>query len=239
MKKIYSCLLILTFFTSCTDDSSTHQEVDTNTIASRTINEVFPLNSDNPYDAVGQLHDDLFETYYASENLPGDISGIINRVESIANSNNVFAAMKDANYQAVSQQRVQYITEHATTCVADVISNSSMTTAAKLSLTDFINSLIVLFPTELNGDVLSDFVIKYENAVIANPVFTANDKRIMLITASIARHSTYMARKKPKKNTDPDWIIFVGNIIAATEGAEDGSAKAVTMALVTGIAQNR
>ena len=94
------------------------------------------------------------------------------------------------------------------------------------------------FPTELNGDVLSDFVIKYENAVIANPAFTTNDKKVMLITTSIARHSTYMARKKPKKNTDPDWIIFVGNIIAGTEGSEDGAAKAVTMALVTGIAQN-
>ncbi|WP_333601502.1 hypothetical protein, partial [Flavobacterium sp.] len=72
----------MTFFTSCTDDSSTHQEVDTNANANRAINELLPLNSANPYDAVGQLHDDLFETYYANENLPGDISGIINRVES-------------------------------------------------------------------------------------------------------------------------------------------------------------
>lgn len=238
MKKIYSCLLILTFFTSCTDDSNNQQEVDTNTIANRTINELLPLNNDNPYDAVGQLHDELFETYYASGNLPSDISGIINRVESVANSIGTFTAMRDTNYQAVSQQRVQYILEHKNSCVADVISNSSMTVSAKLSLTDFINSFVVLFPTEFNGDVLSDFVIKYENAVLANPALTTNDKRIMLITTSIARHSASMARKKPKKNTDPDWLVLVGNIIAATEGAEDGSAKAVTMSLSTGIAQN-
>lgn len=178
MKKIYSCLLILTFFTSCTDDSNTQQEVDPNTIANRAINELSPLNSDNPYDAVGQLHDTLFETYYASENLPSDINGIINRVETVANSNSAFTALKDTNYQPVSEQRVQYLLEHQDTCVADVISNSSMTAAAKLSLTDFINSLIVLFPTEFNEDVLSDFVIKYEDAVIANPVFTTNDKRV-------------------------------------------------------------
>ncbi|MEO5777359.1 MAG: hypothetical protein ABIQ27_10655 [Flavobacterium sp.] len=238
MKKIYSCLLILTFFTSCNDDLNTHQEVNTNTIASRAINEVFPLNNDNPYDNVGQLHDDLFETYYASGNLPSDIYGIINRVESIANSNNTFISMKGANYQTVAPQRVQYILEHKNTCIADIISNSSMTTAAKVSLADFVNSLIQYFPTEFSGDVLSDFVVKYENTIIASPLFTTNDKRIMLITTSVARHSTYMARKKPKKNTDPDWIIFVGNIIAATEGAEDGYAKAVTLALATGIAQN-
>lgn len=238
MKKIYSCLLILTFFTSCTDDSNTQQEVDPNTIANRAINELSPLNSDNPYDAVGQLHDTLFETYYASENLPSDINGIINRVETVANSNSAFTALKDTNYQPVSEQRVQYLLEHQDTCVADVISNSSMTAAAKLSLTDFINSLIVLFPTEFNGDVLSDFVIKYEDAVIANPVFTTNDKRVILITTSMARHSAYMARKKPKKNTDPDWTILVVNIVAAADGAENGMAKSVTEGLVGGITSN-
>lgn len=239
MKKIYSCLLILTFFTSCTDDSNTQHEVDTNTIAHRGINELSPLNSDNPYDAVGQLHDTLFETYYASGNLPSDISGIINRVESVANSNSTFISLKETNYQAGSLQRVQYIAEHPTTCVADIISSSSMTASAKLSLKDFINSFIVFFPTELNGDILSDFVLKYEDTVLTNTAFTTNDKRIILITTSIARHSAYMARKKPKKNTDPDWLILVGNIIAATEGAEDGSAKALTMSLVTGIVQNQ
>ena len=238
MKTIYSCLLILTFFTSCTDDSNTLQGVKTSAIANRATNEVLPLNNANPYDTAGQLHDELFETYYASGSLPNDIYGITNKVESIANSNSTFTTMKGANYQAVTPQNVAYILEHKNTCVADIISNSSMTAAAKLSLTDFINSLIVLFPSESSGDVLSDFVIKYENTIIANPLLTTNDKRIMLITTSIARHSTYMARKKPKKNTDPDWIIFVGNVIAATEGAEEGTTKAVTMALVTGICQN-
>jgi hypothetical protein len=238
MKKLYSCLLILTFFTSCTDDSNSNQEVDNDTIANRAINEVLPLNNSNPYDNVGQLHDHLFETYYANENLPSDINGIISKVESIANSDSTFISIKKSNYQTVSQSRVQYILEHKNTCVSDIISNSSMTAAAKMSLTEFINSLVVFFPTELNGDVLSDFVIKYENTIIANPLLTTNDKRIMLITTSIARHSTYMARKKPKRNTDPDWTILVGHVTAAAEGAEDGSAKAVTMALATGIAQN-
>jgi hypothetical protein len=238
MKKLYSCLLILTFFTSCTEDSNTLQEVKTNANANRATNEVLALNNNNPYDTVGQLHDELFETYYASGNLPNDINLIINKVESIANSNSTFIAMKGVNYKDVTQQSVTYILEHKSTCVTDIISNSSMTSAAKLSLTDFINYLLLLFPSESSGDVLSDFVIKYENTVIANPLLTTNDKRIMLITTSIARHSAYMARKKPKKNTDPDWTILVGHVIAATEGAEEGSAKAITLALVTGIAQN-
>ncbi|MFA6273956.1 MAG: hypothetical protein WC662_02240 [Candidatus Paceibacterota bacterium] len=160
-------------------------------------------------------------------------------MESLANSNSTFTALKDTNYQPVSQVRVQYLLEHQSTCVADVISNSSMTAAAKLSLADFINSLVVFFPTELNGDVISDFVIKYEDTVLTNPAFTTNDKRIMLVTTSIARHSAYMARKKPKKNTDPDWTILVVNIVAAADGAENEMAKSVSQSLVGGIASNQ
>lgn len=238
MKTFYSCLLILTFFTSCTNDSSIVQEADTSTIAYRAINEVEPLRTENPYDFAGMLHDELFETYYASGNLPRDFTGIINRVELIASTNTVFNEMTGLNYKPVTPARIQYILEQKNTIVSEIIASSSMTLDAKSSLTDFINALVLLFPTEFNADTLSDFVIKYETTVLANPSFTVNDKRIILITTSIARHSTCMARRKPKKNTDPDWIVFVGNIIAATEGSEESSAKAVTMALVSGIAQN-
>lgn len=54
----------------------------------------------------------------------------------------------------------------------------------------------------------------------------------------MARHSAYMARKKPKKNTDPDWTILVVNIVAAADGAENGMAKSVTEGLVGGITSN-
>ena len=238
MKNLYSCLIILTFFTSCNSDTEALQDGTDNGILHRGINEPLPLITSNPFDNAGRLHDELFESYYESVNLPTSIPDIISRVETIAGTNTTFIEMKETNYYSVSPDRIQYIVEHKNTCVAEIIASSSLTAAAKVSLSEFINSLIVLFPTESSGDALSDFVIKYENAVSANPLFTTNDKKIMLISTSVARHSVCMARKRPKKNTDPDWIIFVGNIIAGTEGSEESSAKAVTMALVSGIVQN-
>lgn len=113
-----------------------------------------------------------------------------------------------------------------------------MSAAAKSSLTDFVNSFIVLFDNEYNCEVLYQAVVDYETIVLKDSLLTAKDKRIILTTTSIARHSAYLARKKPKKNTDPDWTILVVNIVAAADGAEYGLAESVTEGLVAGIASN-
>ena len=230
-------MIILTFFTSCTTDSDTAQQDAITTVTNRTVN-LLPGNNTNPYDEAGWLHNELFESYYASGNLPTSISGIANRVEAIADANAGFSAIKTSTYHVVSTERVQYILDHKNTCINDVISASSLTAKAKLSLGTFINSLVVVFDTETNCDVLYKFVADYESGIINDSLLTARDKQIMLITTSIARHSAYLAKKKPKKNTDPDWTVLVGNVVAATDGAEYGMAESVTEALVAGIAQN-
>ena len=227
----------MTFFTSCTTDSDTAQQDAITTVTNRTVN-LLPGNNTNPYDEAGWLHNELFESYYASGNLPTSISGIANRVEAIADANAGFSAIKTSTYHVVSTERVQYILDHKNTCINDVISASSLTAKAKLSLGTFINSLVVVFDTETNCDVLYKFVADYESGIINDSLLTARDKQIMLITTSIARHSAYLAKKKPKKNTDPDWTVLVGNVVAATDGAEYGMAESVTEALVAGIAQN-
>ena len=81
-------------------------------------------------------------------------------------------------------------------------------------------------------------VIKYEYTVINNGLITGNDKRIILTTTSILRYSSYRAKKKPKKSTDPDWLISVGHAFGTEEGAEENTAKAIVEGLVTGIVSN-
>ncbi len=238
MKNIYSCLFILTFFISCDSASDTKSEsIMHRELTSRIANEL-PGYAANPYDEAGWIHNELFESYYESGTLPKSVTNIISSVQTLADGNPNFNAIKTLSYHPVSVERVNYILEHKNTCVTDIISNSTLTTRGKLSLTTFINSLVFTFDTESSCDVLYKFVTDYEKGVLEDTLLTVRDKQIILTTTSIARHSFYLAKKKPKKNTDPDWTILVGNIIAATEGAEEGSAKAVTMALVTGIAQN-
>ena len=238
MKTFYSCLFILTFFISCDSDS----EITTLSNANRAISNrnatELPGNIENPYDEAGWVHNELFESYYASGTKPTTVVGIVENVEALADANPNFRAIKTTTYHPVSAARIQYILDHKSTCVTDVVSNSSLTAGAKLSLTAFINSLMVTFQTESNCDVLYNYVATYEKGIISNTAFTSRDKQIILITTSVARHTAYLAKKKPKKNTDPDWTVLIGHVVAAVDGAENGMAESITMGLATGIAQN-
>ena len=122
--------------------------------------------------------------------------------------------------------------------MTDVVFNTSLTSGAKSSLIAFINSLMVTFQTESNCDVLYNYVVTYEKSIVNNPALTSRDKQIILITTSVARHTAYLAKKRPKKNTDPDWTVLIGHVAAAVDGAENGMAESITMGLATGIAQN-
>lgn len=244
MKNSHSCTLFLAFFTtslfglvSCSGDEDFNTENDSNDIIHRIANEL-PGNASNPYDEAGWLHNELFETYYASVTLPRDISAIATKVETIAEANTGFKAIKGSAYLPVSTTRVQYIIDHRSTCITDVISASSMTAPAKLSLTNFISSLVVLFDSESNCDILYRFVVDYEDVILNDKSFSAKDMQIMLTTTSIARHVSYLAKKRPKKNTDPDWTILVTNVVAAADRAEYGMAESITTGLVAGIVQN-
>jgi len=238
MKTIYTCVFILTFFISCDTASDLSLEQTTNKEQFHRIASELPRNAANPYDTAGWIHNALFESYYENTSNPKNLSAIISRVEALANTNANFISIKTSSYHPVSVERVQYLLDHSKTCVGDVISNSTLSAGAQLSFTTFINSLLTTFNGESTSDDLYQFVSEYEKGILNTTLLTARDKQIILITTSIARHSTYLAKKKPKKNTDPDWIIFVGNVIAAADGAEYGSAEAIVMGLVTGIAQN-
>lgn len=244
MKNIHQYLVLFAFLSfgifgllSCDSDTATIQ-VEDKTNFSLKNSDVLPGNINNPYDEAGWLHTELSKAYY--EALPSDssVSEVVAAVEKLASSNSSFNAVMSPDYHPVSISEVEHLLDHPTTCLADAITASSMTVPAQLSLLSFVNSYLLLSANEDNADVLYETIVAYESLVLKALLFTETDRRILLTTTSIARYSTYEAKKKPKKNTDPDWTIFVGNITAALEGAEYGTAEAVMKGLVTGIVQN-
>ena len=237
MKNIYSCLIILTFFTSCTQDDKGKQEINP-AISSKDDVDLLPMYNANKYDNVGHIYDEIFDAYYDGTSRSTDVQSVIAEVESIANVNISFEILNDSGYEPLTAERVQYLSDRGISDVAGIIGASNLSANAKTSFSNFLLSFVALYATDIDAVNMYDAIVKYESGVIASNLFTENDKRVILTTTSIVRHTSYRIKKKPKNNTDPDWIISVGHAFGTEEGAEENSAKAIIEGLVTGIVSN-
>lgn len=234
MKLFYLSFIVIPFFISCSDTSTTNES----SFTSSKISDALPLNSSNPYDVAGQLHNSLYESYYASDSLSGSVSAISSRVCQLAKQNAVFMSLAGSHFPVLSENRIEYILADTSISKSEIIESSFIASTSKTGFSNFIDSVVLLCDTEADYSVIYDFIVGYEATVLSDAALTAWDKKVILITTSITRHSVYERKKRPKKNTDPEWDLMVGNIVAGIEGSTDSIEKAVLMSLITGVAEN-
>lgn len=240
MRFFYLCLFIVPFFVSCSDSEILSTPTEHGSSSSMLYHkdvDVLPSNKLNPYDVVGQLHNELVTTFYAQDTLPTSLSAISSKVVSMAQNNTNFAAL--GSYTFNSSARVSYLLSHSGTCQQEVLGTSLVGASARSSLSNFIDSLISLCAVEDDYNVIYASIVAYENAVLSDSSYSTSDKKVMLVTTSVARHAAYLRKKRPKKNRDPEWNYMVTNIVAATDGAPVGFQEAVMRAVVVGIVENR
>ncbi len=245
MKFIYLCLIVIPFFISCSEspdlgvsDPKASVSKSSSRLITKKVSTVLPVNNANPYDIAGQLHAELYAVYYAEDSLSSSVASVADRVIMLANENGSFTALAGINYSFKSNGRVTYILSNIDNCAPGIIDNSLVGNEAKISFNTFVNSLLLLCKTESDYAVIHDFVVTYENAISENSTFSLSDKKIILTTTSIARYSVYSIIERPKKNTDPEWDLLVGNIVGGTEGSTESLEKAIVMSLITRIAEN-
>ena len=234
MKLFYLSLIVIPFFISCSDTSTTKEPG----FMSSKISDSMPFNSNNPFEVAGQLHNTLYESYYSADSLEEDISSISNRVTQLANQNIVFMSWAGSSFPVISKDKIDYILSNSSVSQTEIIESSLIAPSSKSSFSDFIDSVVLLCDTEDDYFVIYDFIVTYEESILSNTTLSAYDKKIILTTTSIARHSAYERKKRPKKNRDPEWDLMVGNIVAGIDGASDSLEKAVLMSLITGISEN-
>jgi hypothetical protein len=242
----YSCLILFALLGSCTNDSEPvimHRISDVasaqQTASVRCVSADSAANGDNPYDDVGKLHNAIVAAYYAGSNQPDSLAAIAIQVKAVSDAIPAFTSLSDPFAQNTDVAKVRYILAHPTTCAADIISSSTMSAAGKSNLGDFMTTVVTLMPDDVDYEEFYDFVRAYESSTIADPLLTSDDKRIILITASITRYTVYRAKKKPRKNTDGDWTILIANIVGGIYGADSDIAASITTAITSGIAQNK
>lgn len=239
MKFYYLCLFFLPFFISCSNSTDTANKNSFHRFAETTV-DMTAVNNGNPYDIAGQLHNQLLLSYCYGENIPMTLTGVINVTTSLANEMPTFMNLTQGKtYSFLASERVAYIVSHIDSCPPEIINASLATDSAKIGFRDFISTLLSLCAKEDDYAIIYKYVRGYEDSVLNDKTLTEQDRRIILITTSIARHSAYTRKKKPKQNKDPEWLLMVGNIMAATEGATVSTEEAIMRGLITGIVENK
>ena len=241
MKNISLCLVIFPLLIiSCTadnidtSDNSTDSNVNSKKLekSARLVENLTPENPANVYDLAGKLHNDILDTYLEGSYQYNTISQISQQIETIAVANNDLALLNFATNVPVNLEEIQAIVNNPEAELDEAIVNSSMTNAAKGSLSSFMNAAL-LWENEEYGTIYQS-IVSYESSVMTNSQFSSEDKRIILTTSSIARYSLYYS----KERKDKDWETSVGNRVGGASGALDQSLTAIKMALITGISQN-
>lgn len=241
MKTNYLCLIFLIFIYACSSDSETTTSATAeHALAKDSSNENAPdvrANANNPYDIAGRLHDEVLNTCQAEGPLPVTLSGIINRVEIVANNNPIFYALAGTTYQPLSAVRLQYILDNPFLSRIAIIQESAMSLKAQSDINSFIDEVLPLCGGNASYDAIYDFVVGYEALVLADGGLTAYDKKVILTATSMVRYAAYK-RKRPKKNTDLDWELNVTHIVGSIEGSSFGTSEAITTGLCLGFANH-
>lgn len=202
---------------------------------------LIPENPANVYDYAGKLHNELLDVYLAGNYQYSTILQISEQVQAIAAVNEDVALLNSAtNVSALNSaasipanlEEIQGIIDNPAGKLDNLLVNSSMTDAAKISLYSFMNAT-VLWENE-DYEIIYQSIISYESAVMDNTEFSDEDKRVILTTSSIARYSIYYE----KKRKDEDWDSNVGNRVGAVSGALDNSFVAIIRSLIAGIMIN-
>lgn len=196
-----------------------------------------PGNPENAFDAVGRLHNAITDAWLTGENLPLSLEAILSDVEELATREGEFLQLAGEDYIPPPAALLQDIIDGQELAVEQTIANAGMSEQASESLTGFIGHIMELDEAGSQYDSIYRYVVEYERHVIGQD-FSSLDKKTILLTASIARHASYLAKTRKRKPRDRDWDLVIANIVAATEGARQGTARAIIMAATVGIFSN-
>jgi hypothetical protein len=191
-----------------------------------------PENPENSYDLAGKLHNDILDIYLNGTNQYNTIAEINQQIEAISDENSSLILLNFETNQPANLVEMQEIVDNPQAKLDEIISNSTMTSAAKISLSNFMND-VLLWENNSYEDIYQS-IVSYEQSVMNDALFSSEDKRIILTSSSIIRYSLYYEDERK----DKDWGASVGNRVGGVSGAIDNSSTAVNRSLVIGIMIN-
>ena len=237
MKINYLYFIAISFFISC--DSSESDSLQSSSTAYRKTTSDPPFNSFNTFDYAGQIHNEILSSYYDQTSLPTSIDSIISLVSQITKNHHYFINSSNLGLDSLSSVQVQFILSSPEDALKNFMDSSTLSETPKNSLNDFILGLLVYIETDVSYDLIYAHIRDYESSVFTNEYYTSAEKERILSVTSIVRHSIYMKKKKPKKNTDPDWDWLTTSIVGASARVSGDLSYAIASSIVGGIVENK
>jgi len=238
-KILWLIVFPLILFSSCAEETTglIPAEPVSSSLYKKTVS---PENIDNPYDSLGAVYYDLYDAYYSSGSVPSTVAVTVDSLTVFATANAVFMDLVgSSSYSFGMQTEVLDLLDCMPYCKDTIVASTFVSSKAKSVFGSFLSDYETACSVSSDYADVHAVIVDYEALVLVDTEFIVNDKRKFLIASSIARYTAYAKKKKPKKNTDPEWALLISNLTASLEGADSSDADAVFGALLMGIMENK
>ncbi|HEU4791360.1 MAG TPA: hypothetical protein VFS71_16855, partial [Flavobacterium sp.] len=166
-----------------------------------------PENMANPLDLKGKTFYEALELYHLKNRFPNSIDEITSQIKFVS-AKMGSKTITSKSIIVFNDDIVQSIMSDPDNMMVSIVQSSSLGSAAKTDLIVFLQNLISR--RQLEFDVNYNFIVSYENTVILNQTFSADDKDTILTVTSISRYSLYSESERK----DRDWETSVGSKMA-------------------------
>jgi hypothetical protein len=194
MKILSLCSALLCLLISCSTDSDFNQfENKTNTKG----NLPNPENTANLFDFKGKSYYDELTRYWLQNEYPNSMEEITQQISFLQLQFKGPSTNKKLIY--FTDEIVESIMADPDQSMILMVQNSALSSAAKISLINFLQSLIE--KRELEFSISYSYIVDYEDTVIAESSLSEDDRETILTVTSISRYSLYSAAERK----DRDW----------------------------------
>jgi len=198
MKILSLCSALLCLLISCSTDSDFNaSENKKSAIIKSKGNVPNPENTANPFDFKGKSYYYGLTRYWQQNEYPRSISEITDQIRFLS------LQLKGTS---TSKSIILFTNEIVESIMADpdqsmivMVQNSALSSATKISLINFLQSLID--KRELEFSISYNYIVHYEDTVISDSSLSEDDRETILTVTSISRYSLYSAAERK----DRDW----------------------------------
>lgn len=197
-----------------------------------------PENPLNPYDSLGWLHFELQHKIYDLDQQQKPYAVLAPFLDSLARTYPLFVSHQSLQYQVLSSTEIQSYLQDPEASLTDVIDQTSLSQKAKNYLHLITTDLIIYQKDGATYKTLYDYVVDFEDTVLADSLLGTYETALLLQFSTLARYGLYTTKPRPKKNTDPEWDLLVSHFTGAVQGASFDPASGLINALLLGIFEN-